>query len=59
MHIELDVINTAGHRLSTAEIESALIAHPRCSEAAVVGIHDDITGYSSIHPGKQFFAFAQ
>ena len=39
-----DVINVAGHRLSTSEIESALILHPLCSEAATIGIHDDITG---------------
>jgi acetyl-CoA synthetase len=40
-----DVINVAGHRMSTAEIESALILHVLCAEAAVVGIPDDITGY--------------
>ncbi|KAI6245327.1 Acetyl-coenzyme A synthetase [Erysiphe necator] len=39
-----DVINVSGHRLSTAEIEAALIAHPSVSEAAVVGINDDLTG---------------
>ena len=33
-----DVINVAGHRLGTAEIESALVAHPRVAEAAVVGL---------------------
>jgi len=32
-----DVINVAGHRLGTAEIESALVAHPKVAEAAVVG----------------------
>lgn len=41
----VDVINVSGHRLSTAEIESALILHPSCAEAAVVGIHDELTGY--------------
>jgi acetyl-CoA synthetase len=40
-----DVINVSGHRLSTAEIESALILHPSCSEAAVIGIPDDLSGY--------------
>jgi acetyl-CoA synthetase len=39
-----DVINVAGHRLGTAEIESALVSHPAVAEAAVVGIADDITG---------------
>jgi acetyl-CoA synthetase len=39
-----DVINVAGHRLGTAEVESALVAHPKCSEAAVVGYPHDIKG---------------
>ena len=39
-----DVINVAGHRLSTAEIESALILHPGVTEAAVIGATDDVTG---------------
>ena len=39
-----DVINVAGHRLGTAEIESALVAHPNVSEAAVVGYPHDIKG---------------
>ncbi|KAI9027859.1 acetyl-coenzyme A synthetase [Hyaloraphidium curvatum] len=39
-----DVINVSGHRLSTAEIESALILHPACAEAAVIGVNDDVTG---------------
>ncbi|KAH9962214.1 hypothetical protein BC827DRAFT_1260313 [Russula dissimulans] len=39
-----DVINVSGHRLSTAEIESALILHPGVAEAAVIGAADDITG---------------
>ncbi len=39
-----DVINVSGHRLGTAEIESALVAHPKVSEAAVVGCHHDIKG---------------
>jgi len=39
-----DVINVAGHRLGTAEIESALVAHPQVAEAAVVGYPHDIKG---------------
>jgi acetyl-CoA synthetase len=39
-----DVINVSGHRLSTIEIESALVAHPQVGEAAVVGVADDLTG---------------
>jgi acetyl-CoA synthetase len=39
-----DVLNVAGHRLSTMEIESALVAHPKVAEAAVVGRPDDIKG---------------
>ena len=40
----LDVINVSGHRLSTAEIESALVSHETVAEAAVVGGNDDLTG---------------
>lgn len=39
-----DVINVSGHRLSTIEIESALVAHPQVGEAAVVGVDDATTG---------------
>lgn len=39
-----DVINVAGHRLGTAEIESAFVAHPQVAEAAVVGFPHDIKG---------------
>ena len=39
-----DVINVSGHRLGTAEVESALVAHPKVSEAAVVGYPHDIKG---------------
>lgn len=39
-----DVINVSGHRIGTAEIESALVAHPKVAEAAVVGKPDDIKG---------------
>ncbi len=39
-----DVINVAGHRLGTAEVESSLVAHPKVAEAAVVGYPHDIKG---------------
>ena len=39
-----DVLNVSGHRLSTIEIESALVSHPKVAEAAVVGRPDDIKG---------------
>jgi acetyl-CoA synthetase len=39
-----DVINVAGHRFGTAEIESALVGHPKVAEAAVVGFPHDIKG---------------
>jgi len=39
-----DVINVSGHRMGTAEVESALVAHPRVSEAAVVGYPHNIKG---------------
>lgn len=39
-----DVVNVSGHRLSTAEIEAALIEHHAIAEAAVVGISDELTG---------------
>jgi acetyl-CoA synthetase len=39
-----DVLNVAGHRLGTAEIESALVAHESVAEAAVVGCPDEIKG---------------
>ena len=39
-----DVINVSGHRMGTAEVESALVLHPACSEAAVVGMPHDIKG---------------
>ncbi|MFO1377317.1 MAG: acetate--CoA ligase [Steroidobacteraceae bacterium] len=39
-----DVLNVSGHRLGTAEIESALVAHPHVAEAAVVGFPHDIKG---------------
>ena len=39
-----DVLNVSGHRMGTMEIESALVAHPKVAEAAVVGRPDDLTG---------------
>jgi acetyl-CoA synthetase len=39
-----DVINVSGHRMGTAEVESSLVAHPKVSEAAVVGYPHDIKG---------------
>ena len=41
-----DVLNVSGHRLSTMEIESALVSHPAVAEAAVVGRPDEISGQS-------------
>ncbi|EJW10259.1 Acetyl-coenzyme A synthetase [Rhodovulum sp. PH10] len=53
-----DVINVAGHRLGTAEVESSLVAHPKVSEAAVVGYPHDIKGqgiyaYVTLMSGQQ------
>src|SRR5690606_17615441 len=39
-----DVINVAGHRLGTREIEESIASHPAVAEAAVVGVHDEIKG---------------
>ncbi len=43
-----DVMNVSGHRLSTAEIESALVSHPMVAESAVVGAHDETTGQAVV-----------
>ena len=43
-----DVMNISGHRLSTTEIESSLVAHPKVAEAAVVGASDDTTGQAVV-----------
>jgi acetyl-CoA synthetase len=43
-----DVMNVAGHRLSTAEVEHALVGHPDVAEAAVVGASDEITGQAIV-----------
>ncbi len=41
-----DVINVSGHRMSTAEVESAIVSHPKVAEAAVIGQSDEDTGQS-------------
>jgi acetyl-CoA synthetase len=41
-----DVLNVSGHRMSTAEIESAIVSHPKVAEAAVIGAVDEDTGQS-------------
>ncbi|KAK0519959.1 acetyl-coenzyme A synthetase 2 [Tilletia horrida] len=43
-----DVVNVSGHRLSTAEIESALITHPGVAETAAIGIADEVTGQTVV-----------
>ena len=53
-----DVINVSGHRMGTAEVESALVAHPKVSEAAVVGYPHNIKGqgiyvYVTLMEGEQ------
>ncbi len=53
-----DVLNVAGHRMGTAEIESALVAHPKVAEAAVVGFPHDVKGqgiycYVTLNAGEK------
>jgi acetyl-CoA synthetase len=43
-----DVMNVSGHRISTTEVESALVSHPTIAEAAVVGAKDEITGQAIV-----------
>ena len=43
-----DVMNISGHRISTAEVESALVSHPATAEAAVVGANDETTGQAIV-----------
>jgi len=43
-----DVLNVAGHRIGTAEVESALVSHPAVAEAAVVGRPDDLKGQAMV-----------
>ncbi|KAL3347103.1 hypothetical protein AABB24_025493 [Solanum stoloniferum] len=42
-----DVINVSGHRIGTAEVESALVSHPQCAEAAVVGVEHEIGAFAA------------
>lgn len=44
IYVCVDVMNVAGHRIGTAEVESALVAHRACAEAAVIGIPHDLKG---------------
>ncbi|MEO0441369.1 MAG: acetyl-coenzyme A synthetase, partial [Pseudomonadota bacterium] len=53
-----DVINVSGHRMGTAEVESALVSHPKVAEAAVVGYPHDIKGqgiycYVTLNAGEE------
>ena len=53
-----DVLNVSGHRMGTAEIESAMVAHPKVAEAAVVGMPHDIKGqgiyvYVTLNSGEE------
>ncbi len=53
-----DVLNVSGHRMGTAEIESALVAHPKVAEAAIVGYPHDIKGqgiyaYVTLNAGEE------
>lgn len=53
-----DVINVSGHRMGTAEVESALVAHPKVSESAVVGYPHDVKGqgiycYVTLNAGEE------
>ena len=43
-----DVINVSGHRLSTMEVESAIVSHPKVAEAAVIGVPDEDTGQAIV-----------
>jgi len=43
-----DVMNVSGHRISTTEVESALVSHPMVAEAAVVGANDEMTGQAIV-----------
>jgi acyl-CoA synthetase (AMP-forming)/AMP-acid ligase II len=58
----VDVINVSGHRLSTAEIESALIMHKGVAETAVIGTADELTGqavfaFVTLKPSVFFVVF--
>ena len=47
-----DVLNVAGHRIGTAEVESALVSHPAVAEAAAIGVPDPMQG-ETIRDGKK------
>jgi acetyl-CoA synthetase len=54
-----DVINVSGHRMGTAEVESALVSHPKVAEAAVVGYPHEIKGqgiyaYVTLNVGEEY-----
>ena len=54
-----DVLNVAGHRIATADVESALVSHPACGEAGVCGVPDELKGeaivaYVVLRSGYQF-----
>jgi len=54
-----DVINVSGHRMGTAEVESALVAHPKVAESAVVGYPHEIKGqgiycYVTLMGGEEY-----
>ena len=54
-----DVINVSGHRIGTAEVESALVSHPTVAEAAVVGFPHEIKGqgiyaYVTLKAGEEY-----
>lgn len=54
-----DVINVSGHRIGTAEVESALVAHPKVAESAVVGFPHDVKGegiwaYVTLKEGEEY-----
>ena len=54
-----DVINVSGHRMGTAEVESALVSHPAVAEAAVVGYPHEIKGqgiyaYVTLKAGQEY-----
>jgi propionyl-CoA synthetase len=54
-----DVINTAGHRMSTGEMEQAIMTHDKIAEAVVIGVFDEIkgelpVGFVTIKTGREF-----
>ena len=52
-----DVINVSGHRLSTMEVESTIVGHPKVAEAAVIGVPDELTGeaiFAFVTPKRRY-----